>query len=49
MARGWSRIENQGVEFQDIENDPAKKKEMLQKFQAEMAEFTRFMKDKFFA
>jgi len=47
-VNGWSRLENQGTEFQDIETDPVKKKENLGRFQFEMQEFIAFAKKKFF-
>lgn len=48
LANGWSRLESQGVEFQDIETDPSKKKENLSRFQYEMQDFIAFTKKKFF-
>jgi hypothetical protein len=48
LANGWSRLESQGVEFQDIETDPSKKKENLGRFQYEMQDFIAFAKKKFF-
>ena len=39
LAHGWSRLESQGVEFQDTETDTSKKKENLSRFQYEMQDF----------
>lgn len=47
LARGWSRIESQGVGLQKIETDENKKKNLAE-FQKEMQEFTKFLKDKYF-
>lgn len=46
-ARGWSRIESQGVDLQVIETNDIKK-ENLSRYQKEMQEFTKFLKDKYF-
>jgi hypothetical protein len=48
LARGWSRIENQGVDLQKLEA-PEIKEQKLQEFQKEMADFTEFLKGKFFS
>lgn len=48
LAHGWSRLESQGVEFQDTETDTSKKKENLSRFQYEMQDFIAFAKKKFF-
>lgn len=47
-ARGWSRVENQGADFQEIEEDESVKKARLEQFQEEMHAFTEFLKTKFF-
>ena len=43
-----SRLQNQGSEIQEGESDENKKRERLQKFQAEMNAFTEFLKSSFF-
>jgi len=48
MARGWSRIQSQGADFQEVEQDQEKVKERLQQFQGEMRAFTEFLKNKYF-
>ncbi len=48
MAGGRSRLENQGVDMQQIEDDMEKKKERLKAFQEEMRSFQEFIKSKFF-
>lgn len=48
LARGWSRIQSQGSQLQEIETDPELKEERLKLFQTEMQEFTEFLKSKFF-
>ena len=48
LARGWSRIQSQGAELQEIETDSDLKKKRLELFQKEMHEFTEFLKNKFF-
>lgn len=48
MARGWSRIQSQGAEFQEIENDENVRKQRLEQFQEEMRAFTDFLKNKYF-
>lgn len=47
-ARGWSRIQSQGAEFQEIESDDAARKQRLRLFQEEMRAFTDFLKGKYF-
>ncbi len=47
-ARGWSRIQSQGAEFQEIESDEAARKQRLRLFQEEMRAFTDFLKHKYF-
>ena len=47
LGNGWSRLENQGVEFQSIETDDSKKKENLKRFQEEMKNFIAFLKEKY--
>lgn len=49
MARGWSRVQSQGADFQEIEKDTDAKKERLKLFQEEMGAFTKFLKDKYFS
>ncbi len=48
LARGWTRLESQGVDLQKIENDEVKQQRLLE-YQDEMQAFTKFLKDKFFA
>ncbi|QQS23367.1 hypothetical protein IPM19_02280 [bacterium] len=48
MARSWSRLENQGVGLQTIEEDAEKKNLRLKMFKAEMDDFKEFLKNKFF-
>lgn len=48
LARGWSRIQSQGAELQEVETDSDLKKKRLELFQKEMHEFTEFLKSKFF-
>jgi len=47
MANGWSRLESQGAEFQEVETNEVNKKEALNRFQREMQEFIAFAKNKF--
>lgn len=47
-ARGWSRIQSQGADFQEIEKDSEAKKQRLHDFQEEMRDFTEFLKNKYF-
>lgn len=46
LARGGSRLESQGVDFQEI-NPEEVKKEKLAEYQKEMADFTEFLKNKY--
>ncbi len=48
LARGWSRIQSQGADFQTVEDDKNIKRKRLEQFQEEMKEFTEFLKEKFF-
>jgi hypothetical protein len=48
LALGWSRLENQGVDLQPIEENKENYRKRLQKFQNEMGEFVTFLKGKFF-
>jgi hypothetical protein len=48
LARGWSRIQSQGADFQKVETDEKLKEERLKEFQQEMKAFTEFLKGKFF-
>ncbi len=47
MARGWSRLESQGVDLQKIESDEMRRLR-LSEYQLEMREFTSFLKKKYF-
>lgn len=47
MARGWSRIESQGADFQEIEKDEEIKKQRLHQLQEEMHAFAEFLKNKY--
>ncbi len=47
-ALGRSRLESQGVEFQEIEENIEEKKQRLKSFQEEMQAFQDFLKLKFF-
>ncbi len=46
-ARGWSRVQSQGADFQKIETDEEVKRQRLQQFQEEMKAFTEFLRSKF--
>lgn len=48
QARGWSRIQSQGADFQEIETDEKVRAKRLHQFQQEMKSFTNFLKDKYF-
>jgi hypothetical protein len=48
LARGWSRIQSQGAELQEVETDPVAKRNKLDVFKKEMQAFTDFLKNKFF-
>ena len=47
LARGWSRLENQGVGLQKIEPENIRKEKLIE-YQKEMADFTKFLIDKYF-
>jgi hypothetical protein len=47
MARNWSRIESQGIDFQEIRTGDIKK-EKLSEYQKEMSDFTKFLSDRYF-
>lgn len=47
-GRGWSRLESQGMDLQEIETEQGKQKNLLA-FQSEMRNFTTFLKNQFFS
>lgn len=47
LALGWSRLENQGADIQEIELK-GKRESNLKEYQEEMRAFTEFLKNKFF-
>ncbi len=47
-ARGWSRLESQGTDIQEIRSEEEKKTK-LKEYQEEMWAFTEFLKNKYFA
>jgi hypothetical protein len=47
-ARGWSRIESQGVSLQEARSDVERARE-LSGYQEEMHKLTRFLRDEFFS
>ncbi len=47
MARGWSRLESQGVDLQKIEPKEVRQERLLE-YQEEMTDFTSFLKQKYF-
>lgn len=49
LARGWSRIQSQGGDFQEFEKNEDMKKQRLELFQEEMKAFTEFLKRKYFS
>lgn len=49
LARGWSRLESNGADFQEVEKGEKAKKERLASFQEEIEEFKEFLKSKYFA
>ncbi len=49
LALGWSRIQSQGGDFQEIEKDASVQKKRLEQFQEEMKAFTDFLKKKYFS
>jgi hypothetical protein len=48
LSHGWSRLENQGADFQKTEEEGLKR-QRLQEYQKEMREFVSFLKEKYFA
>ncbi len=47
LARGWTRLESQGVDLQKIESDEIKQQRLIE-YQNEMKAFTEFLKEKYF-
>lgn len=47
MARGWSRLESQGVDLQKIESENIIKQNFAE-YQKEMTDFTKFLINKYF-
>ena len=48
LARGWSRLESQGIDMQKIA-EPNERQEKLEAYQREMRTFTEFLRGKFFS
>ena len=48
MSYGWTRLQSQWADFQEVETDEKMRKQRLAEFQREMRAFTIFLKKKYF-